>query len=287
VTISEKAGAPPASLEAEYNIRARHPEHQSVRDGWAAASARAKTALDWHEDLRYGVAARQTLDLFPADKAASPLLIFIHGGYWRSNDKANYGFIAAPVVARGGALANINYGLAPETAMGDIIEHAREAVTWLYGNAAAGNFARSRIYVAGHSAGGHLAAELLATDWQARGLPADALKGATAISGVYDLAPLIETSINDALGLDRDSARRFSPLFRPPRQDAALNVAVGADETDEFLRQSRSYAMRCRSAGIDCHLLSLEACNHYTILNQLSDGETPLGHAVLRQMGLA
>jgi arylformamidase len=90
VTVSDKPAAPPLSLEAEYNIRARHPEHQSVRDGWAAASVRAKAGLDWRQDLRYGDAERQTLDLFPARNAESPLLIFIHGGYWRSNDKANY-----------------------------------------------------------------------------------------------------------------------------------------------------------------------------------------------------
>ena len=195
-----------------------------MRDGWAAASARAKAGLEWHEDMRYGGAARQCLDLFPARAAAAagPLLIFIHGGYWRSNDKANYAFIAEPVVARVGALANINYGLAPDHSMGEIIAHVRAAVTWLHGNAAAGNFDPARIHLAGHSAGGHLAAELLATDWRAHGLPADAVKGATAISGLYDLAPLIETSINDELGLDLASARRFSPLYRPPRRGAAL-----------------------------------------------------------------
>ena len=289
MTAADKPAPPssPTGLEAEYNIRARHPDHQSVRDGWAAASAAAKTSLDWREDLRYGKAPRQQLDLFPARGAASPLLIFIHGGYWRSNDKTYYGFIAAPVTARGGALANINYGLAPNTPMGDIIAHARDAVIWLYDNAAAGNFDRSRIHVAGHSAGGHLAAELAATDWQARGLPADVIRGITAISGLFDLAPLIETSINNELGLDVDSARQFSPLFRLPRPGAALTVAVGADETDEFLRQSRVYAEQCRAAGHAADLLCLEACNHYTILSQLAGGDAPLTQAVLAQMGLA
>ena len=289
MTTSDKPAppAPPTGLEAEYNIRARHPDHQSVRDGWAAASAKAKASLEWQEDLRYGKAPRQQLDLFPARITASPLLIFIHGGYWRSNEKTNYGFIAAPVIARGGALANINYGLAPETPIGDIIAHARDAVAWLYDNAAAGNFDRARIHVAGHSAGGHLAAELVATDWQARGLPSDVIRGITAISGLFDLAPLIETSINQELGLDADSARQFSPLFRLPRAGAALTVAVGADETDEFLRQSRVYAEQCRAAGHTTDLLCLKACNHYTILSQLADGDAPLTQAVLAQMGLA
>ena len=278
--------APPLRLEAEYNIRARHPDHQTVRDGWAAASARAKAKLDWLEDLRYGAAPRQTLDLFPAHAPARPLLIFIHGGYWRSNEKTNYGFIAEPVIARGGALANINYGLAPDTPMGEIIEHARAAITWLYGNEAAGNFDHARIHVAGHSAGGHLAAELAATDWQAHGLPADVIRGITAISGLYDLAPLIETSINNELRLDAESARRFSPLFRLPRPGTALTVAVGAGETDEFIRQSRVYAEQCRAAGHTCELLSCADLDHYTVLSQLADAGAPLTQAVLRQMGL-
>jgi len=289
VTTSDKPAppAPSTGLEAEYNIRARHPDHQSVRNGWATASVAAKASLDWLEDLRYGAAPRQQLDLFPARAAASPLLIFIHGGYWRSNGKTNYGFIAAPVIAHGSALANINYGLAPDTPMGDIIAHARDAGAWLYNNATAGNFDRARIYVAGHSAGGHLAAELVATDWQARGLPADIIRGITAISGLFDLAPLIETSINLDLGLDTESARQFSPLFRLPRAGAALTVTVGADETDEFIRQSRVYAEQCRATGHAADLLCLEASNHYTILSQFADGDAPLTRAVLTQMGLA
>ena len=126
---SPKPAAAP-SLEGEYNIRARHPDHQTVRDGWATASARAKANLEWREDVRYGAEPRQTLDLFPARAAASPLLIFIHGGYWRSNEKTNYGFIAEPVIAHGGAQANINYGLTPDYSVGEIIAHARDAVIW-------------------------------------------------------------------------------------------------------------------------------------------------------------
>jgi arylformamidase len=291
VNASPKPVAAP-SLEGEYNIRARHPDHQTVRDGWATASARAKANLEWREDMRYGAEPRQTLDLFPARAAASPLLIFIHGGYWRSNEKTNYGFIAEPVIAHGGAQANINYGLAPDYSVGEIIAHARDAVIWLYCNEAAGNFDRRKIYVAGHSAGGHsagghLAAELAATDWQAEDLPANVIQGITAISGLFDLAPLIETSINNELKLDRESARQFSPLFRLPRSGTALTVAVGGGETDEFLRQSRLYAEQCRVAGQDCELLSCADLNHYTVLSQLVDANAPLSQALLRQMGLA
>jgi arylformamidase len=269
------------ALEAEYNLRARHPEHESVRAGWAEASARAKAKFDWQADVRYGPAARQVLDYFPARAASAPLLVFIHGGYWRSNDKANYGFIAEPVIEAGGALANINYGLAPDTGMGEIIEQVRTSILWLYGN-----IVNERIHVAGHSAGGHLAAELLATDWPAYGAPVDIVRSITAISGVFDLAPLIETSINVELGLDQATARKFSPLFHPPPAGATLTVAVGDGETEEFLRQSRSYAAACRAAGCGCELEILADANHYTILNQLSDADAPLTRDILRHMGL-
>jgi arylformamidase len=275
-----------SSLEAEYNIRARHPEHQSVRDGWAASSAQAKAKFAWREDVRYGPAARQVLDLFPARAASAPLLVFVHGGYWRANDKANYGFIAEPVLEAGGALANINYGLAPDTPLGEIIEQTRAAILWLSNNAALGKFDNRRIHIAGHSAGGHLAAELLATDWPAYGAPADIVHGITAISGVFDLTPLIGTSINVELGLDQTSAQKFSPLFHPPPAGAPMIVAVGDGETEEFLHQSRSFADMCQTAGCASELNIVPGANHYTILNQLDDANTPLTRAVLRQMGL-
>jgi arylformamidase len=281
------AGGAAGALEGEYNIRARHPDHQTVRDGWAAATARVKAAREWHEDLRYGAHERQTLDLFPAPEIGGPLLIFIHGGYWRSNEKTNYGFIAEPITARGGALAAINYGLAPETPVARIVEQVRAAVVWLHGKAEKGRFDRNRIHVAGHSAGGHLAAELAATDWPAYGLPSDVIKSAVPISGLFDLAPLLQTSINDDLRLDAESARLCSPLHRLPLAGTALTVAVGAGETDEFVRQSRDYAEACRAAGLDCDFLSLAELNHYTVLNAFLSPETALTRAVLVRMGLA
>ena len=173
-----------SSLEAEYNIRARHPEHQSVRDGWAKGSKAAKAKFNWREDVRYGPAERHVLDLFPARTSSAPLLVFIHGGYWRSNDKANYGLIAGPAIKAGGALANINYGLAPEASRGEIIEQVRAAIVWLRDNAKLGNFDSKQIHIAGHSAGCHLAAELLATAWPAYGCRL-ILSAASPQSAVY------------------------------------------------------------------------------------------------------
>lgn len=258
-----------------------------MRDGWAKGSALAKANFAWHDDLRCGPEVRQTLDLFPAHVAGAPLLIFIHGGYWQANDKTNYGFIADPVVSAGGALANINYGLAPEYAMAEIIEHARAAILWLYDNASDGIFDNQKVYVAGHSADGHLAAKLLATDWPALGVPANLVRGITAISGVFDLAPLIETSINDKPGRDQKSARPCSPLFHSPTNSAPVTVAVGGDETEEFLRQAKSYTACCQTAGCAADLLRLNGFNHDAIVNQMSDANATLIRAVLHQMDWA
>ena len=171
--------------------------------------------------------------------------------------------------------------------MAEIIEHARAAIFWLQDNASDGNFENQKIYVAGHSAGGDLAAELLATDWLALGVPANLVRGIIAIGGVFDLAPLIETSINDKLGLDQNSARQCSPFFHSPTNSAPVTVAAGGDKTEEFLRQAKSYTACCQTAGCAANLLILNGFNHYTILNQMSDANATLMRAVLHQMDLA
>jgi arylformamidase len=132
-----------------------------------------------------------------------------------------------------------------------------------------------------------LGAELLATDWPALGVPANLVRGITAISGVFDLAPLIETSINNKLGLDQNSARQCSPPFHSPTNSAPVTVAVGGDETEEFLRQAKSYTACCQTAGCAADLLRLNGFNHYTVLNQMSDANATLMRAVLHQMDWA
>ena len=218
--------------------------------------------------------------------------VVVHGGFWKTAYGIEYARPLVPsLVEQGWATWAIEYrrvgkgegggGGNPET-----FDDVRIAIEELDELVLGVDPSTVPVVGIGHSAGGHLVAELVATDWQAYGLPADVIRSATAISGLFDLAPLIETSINVELGLDKESARRFSPLYRPPRTGAALTVAVGADETDEFLRQSRVYAERCRAQGHDCDLLCLEACNHYTVLSQLADAGAPLTRAMLSQMGL-
>jgi arylformamidase len=274
------------AFEAEYDIRARHPEHQSIRDEWWTASERARASLSCELEVAYGPAPRQRLDVFPAARSGSPLLVFIHGGYWRSNDKSNYAFLAEPYVAAGAAVVTINYGLAPEVSMAEIVEQTRGALAWLHEHAGACNADPERIHVAGHSAGGHLTAMLMTTDWPARGLPTRLVRGGCAVSGLFDLAPLIQTSINADIRLDAKSAQRLSPLLHLPAEGGPLVVAVGGEETDEFLRQSRAFAAAWTAKRFPCQHLVLPGFNHYTVLSQLADHSSALGRSVFEQMAL-
>ena len=168
-------------------------------------------------DVRYGAGPNMTADLFPAPAAGAPIQVFIHGGYWRAMDKDVHSFPAEGFVAAGGAAVSLNYALAPAVTLDTIVEQCRTAIEWLADNAGRLNGDPDRIFVSGHSAGGHLTAMMLCTDWAARGRPAGLVKGGTAISGIFDLAPLRETSINDDVRLDAESAARNSPIHHLPQ----------------------------------------------------------------------
>src|SRR5208282_220901 len=230
------SAAPAAAVEREYNLRAAFPDHPQWFARWADDSASARQRLPAFLDLRYGSGPKQTLDLFPSENPRAALL-FIHGGYWRALDKREHAFVAPPLVARGIGVAVINYDLCPQVRIAHIVEQCREAVTWLRREGSRFGVPAQRLIVAGHSAGGHLAAMLLATDWRARGLP-DAVAAAVAISGVFDLEPLLQVSFNADLQLDAAQARSVSPIHLRPHAAVPLVIAAGADETREFIRQS-------------------------------------------------
>jgi arylformamidase len=273
--------APPgATVEREYNLRLAFPDHPQWFARWADDSAAARLHLAGRLDLRYGSGPKQTLDVFPSENARGALL-FIHGGYWRALDKSEHSFVAPPLVAQGISVAVINYDLCPQVRIGDIVEQCREAVAWLHREGARFGVPAQRLVVAGHSAGGHLAAMLLATDWRARGLPG-AVAGAVAISGVFDLEPLLQVSFNTDLQLDAAQARAMSPIHLELRDPVPLLVAVGADETGEFIRQSGALWARwpaCHHAGRDGPLL-IAARHHFSVLSDLGDPNSVLSRAI-------
>lgn len=272
--------------EAGYNLRRRHPDHADHFAAWDAESERIRATLACTLDVRYGDGPNMTADLFPAAAAGAPIQVFIHGGYWRAMDKSSHSFPADGIVAAGGAAVSLNYALAPSVTLDTIVEQCRSAIEWIADNAGLLNGDPGRIFVSGHSAGGHLTAMMLCTDWSARGRPADLVKGGTPISGIFDLAPILETSINDDVRLDAEAAARNSPLHHLPAAGAPVIAVVGAEETPAFLAQNRAFAEAWRTRGFAAEIMEVEGLHHFNVVTELGRPGSALTAAVLAQMGL-
>jgi len=234
-------------------------------------------------DLRYGPGPKETLDLFVPAARARGTFVFLHGGYWRALDKSDFSFVAEPFVARGCAVAVVNYDLCPDVSIGEIVEQCRRALAWLVRDGAAQGAQPERIVVGGHSAGGHLAAMMLATDWTARGFPRDPIAGAVSVSGVHDLAPLVQFSFNADFKLDAAEAERLSPVRVAPRSRAPLALAVGADETSEFIRQTRimwDAWPANRPSGARAPLI-IPGRHHFSVVADYADADSDLTRATL------
>ena len=219
-------------------------------------------------DLRYGPQADEVLDLFPVPgQPDAPLFVFIHGGYWRALGKEDSVFMARNFTERGIAVASIGYQLAPAARLSDIVAQCRRSLAWLYTQGRAHGVDVNRIVVAGSSAGGHLGAMLLASGWQAEfGVPADIVKGAILVSGLYDLAPVQQTTPNDWLSLSAAEAVALSPQYRLPAAATRLCVATAEKDTDEFKRQSLDYAAACRQQGCAVQFMEVPGRNHFDVI---------------------
>ena len=234
-------------------------------------------------DVAYGDAGpRQTLDIFAPGTDGAPVLIFIHGGYWFFNSKDPRRFPAREFVPRGIAWAPINYRLAPTVPMSGIVADVRNAVKWLYEHGAQYGCDPERIYVSGNSAGGHLTAELLSDDWPEQyGLPPDVVKGACALSGLYELEPLLECEPNEKLRLDLASARRHSPIYHLSGQPTPTIIACGGNESAEFRRQTAAYADILKEAGYPVTHIEVAGHDHFSIIGELANPESPLFRAII------
>jgi arylformamidase len=262
----------PIDYEAEYNNGRRVPEYPQIAERWAARAAAYRQGMQGASlDIAYGPAERCRYDYFPAGDGA-PVVIFIHGGYWQRGDRKVYSFLAASLNAAGLSLVLPSYRLCPETSVAGIIEDIRLCVLAVHRHTG------RRPLVAGHSAGGHLTAAMLATDWsRIPGSPPGLVRAGYAISGLFELEPLIATSINEAVRLDLAGARAASPiLWPPPPPGTALVAAVGGIESSEFLRQSRLVADTWGRAGVSTEYAPIAGANHFTVLEPLADAGSDL-----------
>jgi arylformamidase len=261
--------------EVEYNNRARVPENPALMAGWASDAASYRETRSPRR-ISYGPGARHVIDVFAGDgqrnhqgdsqaDVQAPLVVFIHGGYWQALDGSSFSHMARGLNAHGISVAVPTYDLCPQVSVAEIIEEMRQAMRELAKLS-------GQLIVSGHSAGGHLAACLLATDWKAydASLPPHLVRAAYAISGLFELEPLVPTSINKALGLDQAAARAASPMFWKPPSHGSLDAVVGEAESAEYHRQSRTMAERWGEAGVATRFGTVAGANHFTAIAPLS-----------------
>ena len=264
-------------LEAQYNARASIPDHPQIFARWAETSAQVRASVPCDLDIQYGTDIAETLDVFPAQGEAKAMLVFIHGGWWRSLDKSDFSFIVPEFSKRGIVVANINYGLAPNTFMGDMVKQSRNALAWLYRHTPHFGIDPEKFYIAGHSAGAHLAAMMLATDWSkfAEDTPRDMIKGMVGVSGIYDLEPLLQIpSVNVDLKLTANSAKKLSPTLLKTQSNAAIYLAAGELESAEFKRQSTLLAQNWHK-NIEYNQIVINA-HHLNIVDHFADRDIDL-----------
>jgi arylformamidase len=245
------------------------PEWASHMARWQALSAQARTALKPSADIPYSAGDRCRFDLFEAAprRVAMPLVVYIHGGYWMRGDRRDYSFVAAPFVANGCDVAIPSYTLCPDTTIAGIVVEMQAFIRVLWARTG------RRPLVVGHSAGGHLAAALLATDWSAGGegnVPRDLVRAAYSVSGVFDLTPLPSTTHNETLRLTAATSRASSPRFGPlPAAGRRFVAAVGGSESREFIRQSVDLAGHWSAAGIAAECVLIPGANHFTVVDEV------------------
>lgn len=280
-------GSPRNALSLQYDNRARVPEHPAIFDRWATDSRRTRERHRGLIDLPYGPSSAERLDVFPAAGGRAPALVFFHGGYWRAFGKGDFSFIADAWLRAGVTVVVVGYGLCPAVSVQDIVRQALRAGAWIYRNAGDLGIDRNQLCVSGHSAGGHLAAMLMAALWPSysEGLPTRVFGSAVSLSGLHDLRPLAQVDFLQAdLKLTEESALSLSPAYMPAATDRPMLACVGGDESEEYHRQMVLLQQRWPSAA--GQRVELPGVNHFTILDALVDPTSALFKTVRRVMGI-
>lgn len=277
----------PAWYDAQYNNRARIPEHPAILAHWFEASARARERHADMVEVAYGSGSRERLDVFAARAPGSPVFVYLHGGYWRALDKRDQSFVVPAFVDAGAMVVLPDYALCPAVTVEHIALQMVQALAWVHRHAADHGGDPQRIVVAGHSAGGHLATLLLACDWKAVApdLPSNLVKAALSISGIYELEPLRHAPFLAAdLCLTAAAARRLSPALMPAPSGDLVTV-VGGDESEEFLRQATLIAQAWGPGQVVASEI-VAGRNHMDVLHELADPRSRTHRLALKLLGL-
>ena len=272
-------------LNAQYDLRPLWPDVPEVIAHRENESARVRERSPGRLDIAYGDAPGERLDVFPPSngRGGGPALIYIHGGYWQLSDKNDTTYIAPAFLDAGISFITLNYTLAPAGTLDRMVDECRRAIAWVWDNAAEIGVDRHRLYLAGHSAGGHLTAMMLATDWKqiSENMPANPIRGACSLSGLYDMEPIRLCFVNDALGLKQEEVQHNSPLYLDPLADIPLILSVGDLETDEFKRHQTELFAAWTAKGLAVEEIPAPDCHHYTIVGYFGGPGTTLHRAMI------
>ena len=276
------------ALDGQLNARGTVPAISPFLKVYAEESARMRATLECRVNVPYGPTAPERLDFFRAKSTSSPIFVFIHGGYWRALDASDSSFMAQTFIDAGAAFATINYALAPDVSIDEIVRQCRAALAWIWRHAWEMNGDAARIHVCGSSAGGHLAGMMAAAGWHKDfGVPEKIVHSLSPLSGLHELEPVRLSNCNEWAKLDAASAARNSPLLHLPPHPIPMIISYGSNETQEFARQSEIYAAACAARGCPVEMICEPGSNHFDLPLRLMDRTAPLTRAVLRIMGLA
>lgn len=271
-----------AQLDADLNVWAHTPDHMAFLNRWKRDSQLARTRTQVLRDQGYGRSSAERMDIFPVRGArAAPVLVFIHGGGWQSQDKSDVAFLAPPLVERGIGFVALNHELAPRIPMPQMVRQVHRALGVLHYQGARWGFDPARIFVAGHGAGGHLAATAMAAGTADSGPGAGTVAGGLALSGIYDLEPVRRSYQQPTLGLDADDVAALSPARNLPDSAGPLLLAVGAAETGEFRRQQAAFLAAWQAAGLRGQGMELPNRHHFSTLDALTQPDDPLFRALV------
>ncbi|MBR0666282.1 alpha/beta hydrolase [Roseomonas hellenica] len=279
------ASLSPEEHEFHFNPQRAFPDFATHKLRRAPANEGALAGLRREAELAYGPTPRHRLDIYPAARPGAPVHVFFHGGYWRANDKNGFAYIAAALVRHGITVAIPNYELCPDATLDGTVASARAAIAWLARHAGDHGGDPTAISLSGHSAGAHLCAAALATDWAAEGLDPAFLRGAVMTSGIYDPLPAMLTTVNQDLRLTPEIAARNDFEHRPPVSRARAHLFVGGREPWHWIDQSFRYSHHLRRHGGDPEVHVLPGHDHFDILDQYMAEESPILRAVLRAAG--
>ena len=263
-----------AALDRQYDQATLVPNGAEYVADWLERSGAARRSLRSIDDVAYGVHPDERLDIFPAGDSAAPAVVLYHGGAWRQMSRKHFALIAAPLGAIGITTVVAGFSLAPAASLDVIVHQARSALAWVHANGRAHGIDPARLHVAGHSSGAHLAGLVALTDWTTWGMPADVVKGAALLSGLYDLEPVQLSARNGYLHLSAEGAQRLSAIRQLSERAFRPRLFVGwADgDQDEFRRQGRDFVGACAVAGWSEDALAsieIEGMNHFSVVESM------------------